>query len=147
MANKIIPYICVKGGAAAMEWYKQAFGATEVLRLETSDGHIAHAELSIGEASFMLSDEFSEMGVISPSTLNGTVVTLDLIVSNVDEVVKSAVDHGATLQRPVRDEFYGQRTGTILDPFGHRWIIGTVVEELTTEELKARAAKLFGGSK
>ena len=143
--TKVTPYLCVRNPAAALDYYKTAFGAEEVMRLADPSGGIAHAEILIGGATLMLSGEYPAMGVVSPQSLNGTAVTLDLLVPDVDAFVARAVEAGARLERPVANQFYGHRNGTILDPFGHRWIIGTQIEELSSEEIHKRAAAAFGG--
>jgi PhnB protein len=142
--SKLTPYLCVRNPAAALDYYKAAFGAVEAMRLTDPSGRIAHAEIHIGGATLMLSGEYPEMGVVSPQSLNGTAVTLDLMVPDVDAFVERAVAGGATLVRPVANQFYGLRNGAILDPFGHRWIIGTQIEELPAEDIQQRAAA-FGG--
>jgi PhnB protein len=135
----VTPYLAVRDAAAALDFYKRAFGAEEKMRIAGPDGKIGHAEIKIGDAVVMLADEFPDIGFLSPHTLNGTTLSLHLLVPNVDEVVNRAVTAGAKLERPVQHQFYGERTGTILDPFGHRWSIGTVVEQLTNDEIERRA--------
>jgi PhnB protein len=138
-----IPYLCVKGAAEAIEFYKKAFGARELMRMGQPDGLIGHAELKIGNAVIMLADEFPNMGVLSPQTLGGTPVTIHLYVEDVDEVAKEAVAAGARVLRPIEDQFYGDRGGKLEDPFGHAWWIATHKEDLSPEEMKKRAAALF----
>jgi PhnB protein len=138
------PYLCVNDGAAAIEFYKKAFGATEVYRLADPAGKIAHAEIRIGRAVIMLADEYPEMGHRSPQSLGGTPVKIHFYVEDVDAVVSQAYDAGAKILRPVNDEFYGDRNGSVEDPFGHIWFIATRKEDLTPEEIQKRAAKLFG---
>jgi PhnB protein len=143
----VTPYLCTHDASRAIEFYKAAFGAIETMRIGAPGGKVGHAEIKIGDALIMLADEYPELGVLSPQTLKGTSVTLHLVVPNVDQLIDSAVAAGATLQRPVKDEFYGMRTGTVIDPFGHRWMIGTVTEQLTNKEVEERAAALYGGEK
>ncbi len=144
--TKVTPYLCVRNPSAALDYYKTAFGAVEVMRLADPSGGIAHAEIRIGDAVLMLAGEYPELGVVSPQSLNGTAVTLHLLVPDVDAIVAGAVAAGASLDRPVTNQFYGHRNGTILDPFGHRWIIGTQIEELSSEEIQKRAAAASGGN-
>jgi PhnB protein len=146
-STSVTPYLCTHDGNRALEFYKAAFGAVETMRIAAPGGRIGHAEIKIGNALIMLADEYPEIGVVSPQSLKGTSVTLHLVVPSVDEVCSSAVAAGATLERPVKNEFYGMRTGTIIDPFGHRWMIATVTEQLSNEEVLKRAAALHGGDK
>jgi uncharacterized glyoxalase superfamily protein PhnB len=141
---KLIPYLCCKDAVKAIDFYTRAFGATEALRLAEPTGRIAHAEVKIGDDLLMLSDEYPEMSVKGPTALGGTPVTLTLEVGDVDGVVKRALGLGATLEQPVKDQFYGDRSGTIRDPFGHRWMIRTPKEQLSEQELKRRFAELSG---
>ena len=144
--NSLVPYLCAKGAADAIDFYKKAFGATEVWRMAGPDGKVMHADMKIGDLPFMISDEFPEHGAVSPHTLGGAAVMLALTVDDVDAIFAQAVAAGATVQKPVALQFYGHRTGYVLDPFGYRWGISTVVEKLTPEEMQARATKLFGGN-
>ena len=139
----ITPYLTIKGAAAAIEFYKKAFGAEESVRLDAPDGKIAHAEIRIGGAVLMLHDEAPDWNALSPTTIGGTASSVMLYVRDVDAVVKRAVDGGATLTMPVADQFYGDRCGNIVDPFGHKWHIGTHVEDVSAEEIAKRAAKMF----
>jgi PhnB protein len=141
----VTPYLCVKGAAQAIEFYTKTLGATETMRLASPDGAIGHAELKIGGAALMLSDEFPSMGVLSPKSLGGSPVTMHLYVEDVDAVAASFVDGGATVIRPVADQFYGDRAGKFEDPFGHQWMLATRKEELSYEEVSRRAAAIFGG--
>ncbi len=140
------PYLCVKGAAAAIEFYKKAFGATESMRLGMPGGKIGHAEIKIGKAPIMLADEFPEMSVVSPQTLGGSPVTIHLYVEDVDAIAGQAVAAGAKVLRPVEDQFYGDRAGKLEDPFGHVWWIATHKEDVSPEEMQKRATALFGGS-
>ena len=117
--QRVTPYICVKGAAEAIAFYQRAFGATERYRIPW-EGKIGHAEITIGETIIMLSDEFPEMGVLSPRTLKGTCCSLSADVEDVDAAYQRALDAGATVERPLKDEPYG-RGGWLIDPFGHRW--------------------------
>jgi PhnB protein len=134
------PYLIVQGAAAAIGFYKKAFGASEVMRMPGPDGKIGHADLIIGGGHVMLSDESLEMGFRSPQSLGGSPVGLVLYVADVDGVVNQAVAAGAKLTRPVKDEFYGDRTGGLTDPFGHIWHVMTHVEDVSNEEMEKRAA-------
>lgn len=142
--HAITPYLIISGAAAAIDFYKRAFGATEVLRMPDPSGQkIGHAELKIGDASFMLADEYPDMGHRSPATLGGTPVSMLVYVENVDQVVAQALAAGATELRPVADQFYGDRVGMVADPFGHVWSIATHVEDVPSDELLLRAAAAF----
>ena len=141
----VTPYICVNGAADAIEFYKEMFGATERMRMAEPDGKIGHAELQIGDSVVMLSDEFEQLGVSSPTTIGGTPVTLNVYVPDVDAVVAKAVAAGSTLARPIEDQFYGDRSGQIVDPWGHRWSVATHVEDVSPEEMERRAAEMSSG--
>jgi PhnB protein len=123
--HSITPYLIVKGASAAMDFYKQAFNATERMRMAGPDGQIMHAEMAIGSSPVMLADEFPQMGALSPQAIGGSPVIILLRVENVDEVFLRAVNAGAVAERPVQDQFYGDRSGSLRDPFGHRWTIST----------------------
>ena len=138
--HSLTPYLSVNGAAAAIDFYKRAFGATEIMRMAQPDGRIGHAELQLGDSRVMLADEFPEMGFRSPSVLGGSPVHLHLYVENVDDVVAQALSAGAKLTRPVQDQFYGDRLGTVTDPYGHVWHVSTHKEDLSPEELQKRAA-------
>jgi PhnB protein len=135
---ELIPYLCAKNAAAAMDFYKQAFGAKEMFRLEGKDGTIGHATMEIMGATFYLSDEWPEGNVYSPQALGGSPVGLHLQVPNADAVFDQAVAAGATSLRPVEDQPYGDRSGVLADPFGHRWFIASHIEDVSTEELEKR---------
>jgi len=137
------PYLIVNGAAQALEFYKKAFGATEMMRFPGPGGKIMHAEIKIGDSPIMLADEAPEMGARSPKTVGGTPVSLLLYVEDVDAWASKAVAAGAKVQRPVQDQFYGDRTGTFEDPFGHVWSIATHKEDVSLEEMKKRAASAF----
>lgn len=137
--HTIVPYLLVRNAAAAIDYYKKVFGAQEVDRFEMN-GRIGHADLIIGDSHLMLADEHPEMGYVGPESLGGTTFGLALYVDNVDELFQRAVDNGAKVERPVADQFYGDRTGTLIDPFGHKWSISTHVEDVSREEMMRRAA-------
>ena len=132
------PYLVVQNAANAIEFYKKAFGATELMRMPGPGGRIMHAEIKIGDSPIMLADESPEMGIRSPQSLGGTPVSLLLYLNDVDARFKQAVAAGAALQRPLRDEFYGDRTGTVIDPFGHIWSLSTHKEDLSPEQMEKR---------
>jgi PhnB protein len=133
------PYLIVKGAADAIEFYKRAFGATEMLRMADPQGRVGHAEIKIGDSVIMLADEHPAMGYRSPRSLGGSSVSILLYIENVDAVFERAVKAGAKPQRPVMDQFYGDRSGTLEDPFGHMWTVATHVEDVAPEEMKRRA--------
>jgi PhnB protein len=133
------PYLIIKDAAKAIEFYKKAFGATELMRMAQPDGKVGHAEIKIGDSPIMLADEFPEMGSRSPQSLGGSPVSLYLYVDDVDALAKQAEAAGAKVVRPVKDQFYGDRSGSFEDPFGHQWHLATHVEDLAPEELHKRA--------
>jgi PhnB protein len=139
--HTVTPYLIVQGAAQALDYYKKAFGATEVLRLADPSGKVMHAEIKIGDSIVMLADEFPEMGAKSPSTIGGSPVGICLYVPGVDALFQQAVAAGGKEERPVKDQFYGDRSGTLRDPFGHQWTIATHQEDLTPEEIGKRAAE------
>ena len=143
--HSVTPYIIVDSGARAIEFYKQAFGATELFRMDGPDGRVAHAEIKIGDSYVMLGDEHPDMGARGPQSIGGSPVSLMLYVEDVDARVEQAVKAGATLKKPVKDEFYGDRSGSVEDPFGHVWYIATHVEDVPPEELEKRAAAAHQG--
>jgi PhnB protein len=137
----ITPYLMVRGAAQAIDFYQRAFGAEELYHLD--DGpRIGHAELTIGRARIMLADEYPERSLVGPATLGGTSVLISLYVADVDALVARAVAAGATLVRPAEDEFYGERVAQLSDPFGHRWMFCSRIEEVSPEEMKRRMATL-----
>jgi PhnB protein len=142
--HSVTPYLIVKGAAKAIEFYKQAFGATELGRMTAPDGKIGHAEIQIGDSRVMLADEFPEMDSRGPESLGSTPVMIHLYVEDVDAVAKQATAAGARELRPVKDQFYGDRSGMFADPFGHQWNIATHVEDLSAEEIGKRAAAAAG---
>jgi PhnB protein len=140
-----MPYLVVDDAAKAIEFYQKVFDAKAGVRLDMPGGKVGHAELQIGDSMIMLADEFPEMDALSPKTVGGTPMSIALYVADVDATVKRAVDGGATITKPIQDQFYGNRSGTLIDPFGHKWSIATHIEDVSDEEMKTRAAKLFGG--
>ncbi|HEX9941497.1 MAG TPA: VOC family protein [Thermoanaerobaculia bacterium] len=142
--SKVTPYLCIKGAASALEFYHQAFGARETLRLTDPGGRIGHAEIRIGDAPLMLADEHPEFGILSAQTLGSSPVGIALEVDDVDAVVRQAVAAGAKLKRPVEDQFYGERSGQVEDPFGYVWHVSTRTEEISPEEMQRRFLALSG---
>ncbi|HEX3282455.1 MAG TPA: VOC family protein [Pyrinomonadaceae bacterium] len=134
----ITPYLSVKGAADAIEFYKKAFGATELMRLPGPNGTLGHAEIKIGNALVMLADEFPEYGNLSPKTLGGSAVRLHMYVEDVDAFFEKAVAAGAKVLIPVADQFYGDRSGRLEDPFGHVWLVSTHVEDVEPGEMERR---------
>lgn len=143
--HTVTPYLCCKDAAAAIDFYKKAFGATEVMRME-NDGKVGHAELQIGDSRVMLADEFPEMGFLSPKTVGGSPVMIHLYLDDVDATANRAVAAGAKVTRPVADQFYGDRGGQLEDPFGHKWYVSTHKEDLSPEEIEKRAAAMTPSS-
>ena len=143
--HSVTPYLIVHGGAEAIEFYKTAFGAAELFRFPTPDGKIGHAEIKIGDSPIMLADEFAEMGYKGPQSLGGSPVSLMIYVDDVDTVFKQAIDAGATVKEALQDKFYGDRIGTVIDPFGHRWHLATHKEDVSMEEMERRAKAAHGG--
>jgi PhnB protein len=133
------PYLIIKGAAEAIEFYKRAFGATELLRMADAQGRVGHAEIKIGDSVIMLADEHPAMGYRGPRSLGGSSVSILLYLADVDAVFERAVRAGAKPQRPVADQFYGDRSGTLEDPFGHVWTVATHVEDVPPEEMQRRA--------
>ena len=142
--HSVTPYLCVRGAAEAIEFYKKALGATEIARMPDKDGRIGHAEIRIGDSHIMLADEYPEMDFRSPATLGGSGFMLYLYVENADAVVDQAVAAGAKLVKPVQDQFYGDRNGQIEDPYGHTWYVSTHKEDVTPEEMEKRVAAYLG---
>lgn len=138
--HSVTPYLIVRGGGAALEFYKKAFSAAELFRLETPDGKIGHAEIKIGDSPIMLADECPESEAASPQTLKGTTFGICIYVEDCDAIFAQAIAAGGREIRPVVDQFYGDRSGTLADPFGHQWTISTHKEDLTPEEIDQRAA-------
>jgi PhnB protein len=135
----VTPYLSVRGAAQAIEFYKKAFGAKEIMRMPGPDGKLGHAEIRIGDSRVMLSDEYEAMAFLGPQSRGGTTVHIHLYVRDVDATVARATAAGAKVVRPVQDQFYGDRTGSIEDPFGHLWHVATHKEDLSMAEMKRRA--------
>ena len=143
--HRVTPYLVVDGAAEAIDFYSRVFGATEVMRMPAPGNKIGHAEIKVGDSVVMLADAVAGMGHKSPKTLGGSPVSLLLYVEDTDTTVKRAVENGAKLSRPVEDQFYGDRMGTVEDPFGHVWHVATHVEDVSPEELKQRMAAMPKG--
>jgi len=141
--HRIQPYLYIRGAAEAIDFYKKVFGATERMRMPQPDGRIGHAEIKIGPATLMLSDEYPEGGISGPRTLGGTTFSIHLHVEDVDKAFAQALEAGATVVRPLKDQFYGERSGTVRDPFGHEWLLGGHLEDVSTEEMQRRYSALF----
>jgi PhnB protein len=142
------PYLCVKGAGDAIAFYVKAFGAVETMRLAEPGGRIGHAEIKIGDAPIMISDEYPEEKVLSPATLGGTPVSIHLYVADVDSFVARAAAAGGKILRAPADQFYGDRSATVLDPFGHHWFFASRKEEVSAEEMQRRYdAELAKGAK
>jgi PhnB protein len=143
--SSVMPALTVRDAVAAIDFYKRAFGAVEVpARLTDPKGKILHAELRIGDSMIFLTDEFPEFDNLSPESLGGTAVRIALYVEDVDALVDQAVALGAKVLIPVADQFYGDRSGRLLDPFGHQWIVSTHIEDMSPEEMQKRSDALFG---
>lgn len=136
--HAITPYLHVQGASAAIEFYKSAFGAAEIMRMTGPDGRIGHAELQIADSRIMLADEHPDIGAFSPRHFGGSPITLMFYCENVDMMIHQAVAAGAKITRPIADQFYGDRNGGILDPFGYQWFIATHVEDVSNEEMERR---------
>ncbi|WP_035348162.1 VOC family protein [Edaphobacter aggregans] len=141
--NSITPYLVVKGAAQAIDYYTKVFGATEIMRMPGPDGTIGHAEIKIGNSQIMLADENPSMGAgyTSAATIGGSPVSLYVYLPNVDDVVKRATTEGAKLLKPVQDQFYGDRSGFIQDPFGHLWGVATHIEDVSPKDMEERMKK------
>jgi PhnB protein len=142
--HTVTPYLIIDGASAALDFYKKAFGATEIMRMAHPDGKIGHAEIKVGDSPIMLADEHPQMGYRGPRTLGGTPVSLCLYVDDVDSMARTAVAAGAKVVREVQDQFYGDRSGTFEDPYGHVWTISTHKEDLSMDEIHKRAEALHG---
>lgn len=138
--HSVTPYLIVKGAARALEFYKKAFNAKELYRLDGPGGKLGHAEIQIGNSRIMLSDEYPEMGARGPEALGGSPVGLCIYVEDVDALFKQALSAGGKEERPVKDQFYGDRSGTLRDPFGHQWTVATHKEDVSPDEMKRRMA-------
>ncbi len=140
--HSITPYLIIKGAVAAIDFYEKAFGAAELLRMPQPDGRVGHAELKIGDSVIMLADEFPELQTVGPKTLGNSPVGILLYVDDVDTVFAKALSLGATVNKPLADQFYGDRNGTVIDPFGHKWTIATHKEDVSPEEMERRVAAM-----
>jgi PhnB protein len=143
----VTPYLIVDDAAAAIDFYKTIFSATEVMRMPAPGGRIGHAEVKIGDSHVMLADENPEMGARGPRSVGGSPVSLLVYVPDVDDTVGRAVAAGAKLKRPVANQFYGDRTGGIEDPFGHQWYVATHIEDVSPEEMQKRSEDLAAAAK
>lgn len=141
----ITPYLICRNAEAAIDFYKRAFGAAELYRIG-SPSMVGHAELKIGNSIIMLADEYPDMGAVGPETIGGTPLSLMMYVEDVDGFTKKAIAEGLEVLRPVENQFYGDRSGQFKDPFGHKWVFATHIEELTPEEIQKRAAAKFGAA-
>jgi PhnB protein len=141
--HTVAPYLAIKNAVSALEFYKKALGATETYKLILPDGRLGHAEIRLGDSLIMLSDEFPEFGGKAPESLGGSPVSIHLYVEDVDTFVKRAVAAGARELKPVADQFYGDRSGQIEDPYGHLWWVGTHKEDVAPEEMQKRVQALF----
>ena len=135
------PYLIIKGAGQAIEFYKKAFGAAEIMRFPMPDGTVAHAEIKIGDSHIMLADEWPDLGYVGPQTLKGTSCSILLYVEDSDALFHRAVAAGGSAIEAMQDKFYGDRSGTVVDPFGHRWTISTHKEDVTVEEMQRRAGR------
>lgn len=142
---QVIPYLSIEGAAAAIDFYTRVFGASERVRMAAPDGKIGHAELAIGDSLVMLADVFPDMGGQTPRDLGGTPVTIMVYVEDVDAVFDRAIKAGATEERKVENQFYGDRAGQFVDPFGHKWFVATHVEDVSPEEMERRATAAMRG--
>jgi PhnB protein len=137
--HSVTPYLIIRGAAEAIEFYKKAFGATELFRMSAPDGKVGHAEIQIGNSRIMMADEYPDMGYNGPQTIGGSPVALMIYLEDVDAVFNRAVEAGATVKEALQDKFYGDRIGTVVDPFGHRWHLATHKEDVSMEEMERRA--------
>jgi PhnB protein len=145
--HTVTPYLAIKDAVKALEFNQRAFGAAEVYKLLMPDGRLGHAEILIGDSMIMMADEFPEYGAKSPETLGGSPVSIQLYVEDVDTFFKKAVAAGATERKAVTDQFYGDRSGQLEDPFGHLWWVATHEEDIAPEELQKRVQTMFSGKK
>ncbi|HEY0112741.1 MAG TPA: VOC family protein [Allosphingosinicella sp.] len=144
--HSVTPYLIVDGAAEAIRFYERAFGATEVLVMPMGDsGRIAHAEIRIGDSHVMLSDEWPDMNFLGPKSRGGATASLMIYLEDVDSAWERAISAGCTEERPPEDQFWGDRMGTLVDPFGHRWSLATHIEDVDEDEMRRRMAQAFGG--
>ena len=141
--HEIFAYLHVRNALEAIKFYERAFGAREKFRLSEPSGRIGHAQLDINGMTLMLADEFPEFGILGPQTIGGTSVTIHLHVDNADEVIQCAAEAGATIAMPPNDQFYGERSGAIIDPYGHRWNIGHNIEDVSPAEMQRRYTEMM----
>ena len=144
--EEVFAYLCVSDAAAAIQFYQRAFGVEEKFRLVEPSGRIGHAELAFGKMTVMLSDEYPECGIRSATAIGATPVSIHLHVDDADQMIEQAVRAGATLEQAPKDQFYGERSGVVRDPFGHRWLIGHAIEDVSTDEMQRRYAAMLGGA-
>ena len=140
--HSVTPYLIIKGAAQALDFYRRAFGATELMRIAAPGGQVGHAEILLGDSHIMLADECPQMNALSPLTLGGSPVMLHLYVPDVDAMFSQAIAAGAQVEQPIDNKFYGDRSGSVLDPFGHRWTLSTHVEDVSPEEIGRRMAAM-----
>ena len=145
MVQEVFPYLRVRDAQAAIEFYTKVFGATEQMRLAEPGGRVGHAELLFGKQIVMVSEEYPEYGIYGPEHFGGTGSSIHLHVDNVDELTQAAVDAGAKLLMEPKDQFYGERAAKVLDPFGHEWLLGSHIEDMTPEEMQRRFTEMCGG--
>lgn len=145
--EEVFAYLCVADAAAAIDFYKRAFGVEEKFRLVEPSGRIGHAELAFGAATVMLSDEYPECGIRSATAIGATPVSIHLHVDDADKMIEQALQAGATVEQAPQDQFYGERSGVVRDPFGHRWLIGHHIEDVSTDEMQRRYATMLGGER
>ena len=136
--HSVTPYLVIDGAADAIDFYKRAFGAEEKFRMPMGENRIGHAEIQIGDSVIMLADEWPDMGHLGPKSRGGTTVSLMVYVEDVDSTFRQAIESGASETRPVENQFWGDRMGTLTDPFGHMWSLATTVEEVSPEEMQSR---------
>ncbi len=142
--SAVLPYLVIKNAAAAFDFYQKAFGAETIMRMNMPSGAVMHAEMRIGSATFMFSEQSDDWGTKSPDMLGASPVTLMVYVPDVDAFVERATAAGATVTMPVSDQFWGDRSGCLQDPFGHNWMISTHIEDVSEEEMAKRSAQMFG---
>lgn len=140
--HSVTPYLIIKGAARALDFYQRAFGATELMRIPGPGDQIGHAEMLLGDSHIMLADECPQMKALSPQTIGGTPVLLHLYVPDADAMFAQAIAAGASVEQPMENKFYGDRSGSVLDPFGHRWTLSTHVEDVSPEEIGRRIAAM-----
>ena len=144
--HSVTPYLIIKGASAAIDFYKKSFGAVELMRMDGPDGTIGHAEIKIGDSPIMLADEFEQMGYRSPVAYGGSPVSIMIYVQDVDAIFNQAIAAGGEIQKPLQNQFYGDRSGTLKDPFGHIWHVATHVEDVSPEERQKRMAAMSKGA-